>query len=305
MGEGPNILLCVGATKAGTTWLHDQLATHPECHLRTIKEYHYFSTNADAQWEKMIADTRSEMAQLSAMAPADVTDFDRQRLRDLASWLPMITPRKIDAAAFANYLVQGAQDERPSARLVGDFTPAYSVISGKLLEPAASLPRLKVLYLIRDPLARLWSHVRMIADRMDPDRFEVVAPAMLRRVIAGEEDGGIRSIVRRGDYAGNLPKLRRIFGKRLLVMFTEDLFTKAGFDRVLAFLGLSPALADLDRLVHEGRAMPLPADLRPAALKFLRPQYEFIAGEFAQLPSPWQANMAQFTPMPQTTKAVI
>lgn len=302
MGDAPNILLCVGATKAGTTWLHDQLAAHPECYLRTIKEYHYFSTNADAQWTKMITDTQMEIDELAALPADDFSPFEAQRLDDLRSWLPMITPRHIDPAAFAAYLHRSAP---ATAKLVGDFTPAYSVISGKLLEPAARLPRLKVLYLIREPLARLWSHVRMIADRMDPDRFDIVAPAMLRRVVQGEEDGGIRSIVRRGDYLGNLPKLQRLFGNRLMVMFTEDLFTKAGFDRVLAFLGLAPAVADMAKRVHEGRALPLPADLRRAAVTFLRPQYAYIAAEFANLPAAWQENMAQFIPMPQTTKAVI
>ena len=36
------VLLCIGAAKAGTDWLHRQLSMHPECHLRSIKELHYF-----------------------------------------------------------------------------------------------------------------------------------------------------------------------------------------------------------------------------------------------------------------------
>jgi len=291
MGDAPTILLCVGATKAGTTWAHDQLAAHPECHLRTIKEYHYFSTHNDPQWAKMIGDTQDEIAALVAIGADARSGYETQRLRDLQSWLPMILPRSPDPAAFARYLHQGALDERPNARLVGDFTPAYSVISGKLLEVAAALPGLKVLYLMRDPLARLWSHVRMIAERMDPAGFETACHNLLSRAIAGEEDGGIRGMMRRGDYAGNLPKLQRIFGQRLMVMFTEDLFTSLGFARLLAFLGLSPMEPALNSRVHEGRSSALPEGLRGAALSLLRPQYEFVAKEFPTLPQAWRAAM--------------
>jgi len=36
------IFFCVGAAKAGTSWLHRQVSDHPECHFRAINELHYF-----------------------------------------------------------------------------------------------------------------------------------------------------------------------------------------------------------------------------------------------------------------------
>ncbi|MDZ7905290.1 MAG: sulfotransferase [Cypionkella sp.] len=302
MGDEPVILMCVGATKAGTTWLHDQLSAHPECYLRTIKEYHYFSTNADAQWAKMIADTRSEIAEISALPAAARSAYQVRRLDDLASYLPLITPRSIDATRFANYLRASAPS---SAKLVGDFTPAYSVIAGKNLEPMLNMRALKVVYLIRDPLARLWSHIRMTADRAAPDAFAQTCEDLVQRTVLGQEEGGIRGIVRRGDYAGNLPKLQRIFGDKLLVMFTEDLFTKAGFDRLLGFLGLGSMPADMAKRVHEGRALPMPAALRAAALRFLRPQYDYIAQTFPALPQAWRDAMAEMNTAPTAQKVLI
>jgi hypothetical protein len=225
----------------------------------------------------------------------------------------MIMPRKADAAAFAQYLLDGAAAHAPHARVMGDFTPAYSVIQGKLLEPILNMggiggAAVKVVYLLRNPLDRLWSHIRMTADRMAPDSFAQTCTVMTQRLVAGAQDGGLQGIVRRGDYAGNLPKLRRIFGASLLVMFTEDLFTKAGFDKLLDFLGLAPHRPDLARRVHEGRDLPLPAALRRAALNFLRPQYEFVAREFDILPQAWRSAMAELHattntgPMPQEVR---
>jgi hypothetical protein len=313
MGDARVFFFCMGATKAGTTWLHDQLAAHPQCHLRTIKEYHYFSSTGDGQWAKMIADTRSEIAALTAVPPSARSAYQVARLDDLTAWLPQITPRAANPAGFAQFLLDGAATHNPNARVMGDFTPAYSVVRGKWLEPILTMEGIggaavKVIYLLRDPLARVWSHIRMTADRMAPDRFAETAQTMLERMILGADDGGIQGIVRRGDYAGNLPKLRRIFGARLLVMFTEDLFTAAGFARVLAHLGLAPRAPDTQRRVHGGRDLPFPAGLRRAALQFLRPQYQFVAGEFDNLPQAWRDAMAEIGaithsgPLPQEVR---
>ena len=40
----PNLLICVGATKAGTSWLYRYLHDHEECHVRAAKECRYFLT---------------------------------------------------------------------------------------------------------------------------------------------------------------------------------------------------------------------------------------------------------------------
>lgn len=300
MGNVPVILMCVGATKAGTTWLHDQLSAHPDCYLRTIKEYHYFSTIEPAHWDKKITETEGEIAQLEGAGELAAPQV--RRLNDLRSFLPLLLPRRVDAPAFGDYL----RAAPAGTKLVGDFTPAYSILQGKFLQPIKAMGgALKVVYLMRDPLARLWSHIRMSASRTAPNTFDAACADMLQNVIAGDEDGGIRGMLRRGDYATNLPKLQRIFGDSLLVMFTEDLFTKAGFDRLLAFVGLGPLAADMSKRVHEGRDLPMPAALRSAALRFLRPQYDYIAQSFPAMPEAWRAALDEMNTAPTTHKVLI
>jgi hypothetical protein len=38
-----NLFLSVGAMKAGTTWLYEQLKDHPEIYFTPEKEIHYFA----------------------------------------------------------------------------------------------------------------------------------------------------------------------------------------------------------------------------------------------------------------------
>ena len=39
----PTLLICVGATKAGTSWMYRYLHDHEACYVRSVKECHYFS----------------------------------------------------------------------------------------------------------------------------------------------------------------------------------------------------------------------------------------------------------------------
>jgi hypothetical protein len=47
VAQQPTFQICTGATKAGTSWLCRYLLAHPDCHLRAIKERHFFNS-ADA-----------------------------------------------------------------------------------------------------------------------------------------------------------------------------------------------------------------------------------------------------------------
>ena len=40
----PTLLICVGATKAGTSWMYRYLHDHEAYYARSVKECHYFST---------------------------------------------------------------------------------------------------------------------------------------------------------------------------------------------------------------------------------------------------------------------
>ena len=132
----------------------------------------------------------------------------------------------------------------------------------------------------------------MIAKHLDRQKFAAGAMALLDRILGADPTPETKGIVARGDYAAIVPKLRLAFDpKQLLVMFYEDLISLPGVAKLSAFLGIAPGHADFDRRVHQGVRLDLPAEARARALVFLRPQYDFVARQFGEMPSAWRATM--------------
>lgn len=287
MGE-PVTLICVGATKSGTSWLYDHLAGHPECHLRSVKELHFFDPPESGLGRMQARSNAAEISRLTGLLPgadAGRAAHLRRRIADMQAWNGVLAGGDLDG--YRGYLTEGLG----ARRLVADVTPSYALL------PVAGLQRLlsvaadvRVLYLMRDPVARLWSHVRMLAKReATPGQdLSALATARMERAIAGDDlhFGG------RGDYRACLQRLRAAIPvARLMVMFTEEMMTARGLARLWVWLGLRPGPVDFANRVHEGVALPLSPAHRDAARSALRDQYDYVASAFPTLPSAWSANM--------------
>ncbi len=284
MAGEATLLFGVGATKAGTSWLYRYLAAHPECHLRTIKELHFFDAldagRRDAQRKALAATREGLIRGAGNLAP----EARARRIADIDAYLPVLQAG--DTAGYIDYLNFGRTDER----LIADITPAYALLSeGRLGRMACMSADVRFVYLLRDPVARLWSHVRMIARRRSATGRDVAQRAgqVLDRVLSGAE----AHIARRGDYRAALTRLRAaVAPRRLFTGFYEDMFDAKAVTRLCAFLGLSDRPADLRRRVHAGVPVEMSAEQRDRAAAFLRPQYEFVEACLGRLPDAWEAN---------------
>jgi hypothetical protein len=277
------LLFCVGAAKAGTSWLHRVLSDHPGCALRSIKELHFFDALERGEVDRQIAEVEARRARFAAgmegAGPHRLVVRARQ-VKDCDDWLSVL--RAGDDRAYLKYLAAGAE-----GRLVADMTPAYALLpEARLQDMAALAPDVRFLYLIRDPVERLWSHVRMIATaRAAKDgNHEGRAAHVLGRVFRGKES----EIAARSDYAGAIGRLARAVGpRRLLVAVTEEMFTPEGLARIMAFLGLSVPEADFSRRIHEGPGADMEPQGRAEARAWLAAQYDFVAEWLGRRPAGW------------------
>lgn len=167
---GPDFL-CIGAQKGGTRWLYDQLQLHPDFWMPPIKELHYFDRRAPSQAslnlrlrsQQDIARANRRQAEL-ALRPLDQRDVDF-----LEAYVGMRWWWK-DLDAYGRLF--GLKGDR----LSGDVTPDYSALGERTIARIMRrFPRTRVVFIARDPVERVWSHLTMHMRRgsvrrgLDPD----------------------------------------------------------------------------------------------------------------------------------------
>ncbi len=291
----PTLMFGVGAPKCGTTWMHDYLATHPECHFRTFKEMHYFSSlhNFQLNWLLGYLESRVERLERNAMANQGAKrERLLQEIVDARDYYDLMKKRVDDRVGYSRYLLEGIGPKK----LVGDITPAYGLLPVKVLkEMAATSVTSRFVYLIRDPVARLWSHVRMAVEQenVPSEQYEERSQELLRELLAGDKVRQ-RDLLEYSDYAGAIGRLREALPEeKVLIMFYEDLMTPAGVRRLCKFLGIRPHPGNVKKGVNTGRRAKLPEDLRAEMRRYLKPQYDFAAQYFPSLPAAWKKTMAE------------
>ena len=179
---------------------------------------------------------------------------------------------------------------------MGDITPNAALIPAKVLaEMAAMTKETRFVYLMRDPVDRLWSHVRMdVRGKLkEGEDYLEKSRAHLADLLEGRAEEK-ESAYRFSDYQAVIEKLREaVPAEKTLVMFQEDLMTPAGVKRLCSFLGIKYVAGDFGKEVNAGRPVDLPEEDRAAMRRALRPQYEFVAQNFPNLPESWQRTMSE------------
>ncbi len=203
--------LGIGAQKAGTSWLYEQLRQHPELEFPLGKEPHFWN-------------------------------FPH------------------DGAAVEAYLA--TFDAIPA--LAGEFTPAYGILPPETIaEIYARVPRLRLIYLIRNPIERAWSAAKMDCLLAGLE----IATAPEAWLLEHIHSAGSR---RRGDYVTSLCNWLSVYSaEQLLVLRYEQIQTapEALLNRCFAHLGVATRdPAELRRagsreMVFAGDPTPPPAPI--------------------------------------------
>ncbi|SLN30726.1 hypothetical protein AQS8620_00973 [Aquimixticola soesokkakensis] len=302
MARKPTVLICVGATKAGTSWLYDYLEGHPQVWMRTVKEVHYFDAiDLKAGWvaNGLKGQIKADAAKLATLeAGTEWHNWLTRRIADATQILALIEAGTVDEAAYLAYLYDGVEARAKvigqEVRVVGDITPAYALLSEERLKAMAGMAEdVRVVFLMRDPLDRLWSHVRMNASRQAKADEDVVQKSrrMLNQIV---RKGAEADILTRGDYPAIVAKLKRAVPQaKLMLAFNEQLITPEGVTELCDFLGLDPMPADTDKRVHEGVKIKMNERQKREAQEFLAPHYAYVEETLGMLPQRWHANMVR------------
>ena len=188
-------------------------------------------------------------------------DYDLDRLAQEFEWFKRFLDDPVDLAWFANLFPAGRADT-----YCADFS-VFSALLGDedFRELRASVERVRVLYVLRDPLKRYWSHVKhhlAIAEpNCDPRALSTQNFAELLR---GPD------FFPHGCYSAFIETARRHLTKNeLLVIRFEELHADptAGLARIEDFLGIAHHAYDPEQLakkIYTTRRLGIPKSFRTA-----------------------------------------
>lgn len=279
--DGKTMLICVGGTKCATSWLHGYLTGLSGVAASPLKELHFFN-------RKFTRNALSDMDLLAvrrlglylSKAPDPVAML--QDLPEVQAALDRVQMVYDDNAYFAHF----ARICRPETRVLGDVTPAYSAIGAEGFRwmrqvCRAQGMRVRVVFIMRDPVDRLWSQLRHMQQQTIIQDAALAWPKALQSA----------SVMARGDYREIVTALdESLAGDEILYLFYETLTQDAALHRMCDFAGVPYQTADAKARRNETEVTTgLPEPARVAFRRALSAQYAFCHQRFgAEVPAGWQ-----------------
>lgn len=278
--DGRTFLIGVGATKCATSWIYTYLRSLEGVSASPLKEVHFFDRTSAAASEQIDLFAMKRLA-YHFRQEGDVVENLRNRPAFQASLerVKMI----YDSAAYLDHFAGICTAD---TKTLFEITPAYSSIGHAgfrymkdFFATQDMVP--KILFIMRDPVDRLWSHLRY-RDQNTPDLNVLDAwPQMV-------EDPEIAGLA---DYRCTVDALDRVFpAENILFLFYEDLFCEATLRQLCTFAGAAYQPASTNESVNETTLkLDLPDQVRDALLDLLAPQYAFCRQRFSEdVPQSWR-----------------
>lgn len=273
----------IGAEKAGTTWLAGYFYEHPEVFMAPYKEMHYFDSwhllrHATDNWRRYLKRRTYNLAKYGPNNGISTPD----QIRDLQNLYRGSCFRS--DKAYRAFLDYGAAGKKLSA----EITPTYTDLDAAGFRHMAKvLPGVKLILIVRNPIDRFVSQVRM-----DRSYGKARADWPLERILSHPH------YRRRGDYRRTLLEAEKaVDPSRILLTFYERLFDPAHRERELrricTFFDISyrPPGSEEPSNVARDKTFSLDADGR----RYLAQHYEevmrFMAKYDGGLPPSWQADL--------------
>jgi len=268
--------LCVGAQKTATSWLSVVLGRTPGVFMPLVKESHYFRETSARPSPWAGDQRRKQAAELSAI------DCARSRLhahhRQAAQQLEHFSATCVDDDWYRGIFAFAEPGE-----VCGEACPSNFGLPADDIDRVMRFnPEMKIILVVRDPVERVWSHLRMDRAAAAVDIEAVLSSPERRRVYLDYTD-----------YAGSIERWRARCeaGRLKLSLFDDICLDPAGSARaIVSFLGIS-ADADCPAViepVNAGRPAPIPRAVRATLMDLLAVQYRYLEQVFPEAVDRWR-----------------
>src|SRR5277367_6357383 len=236
-------LLCLGAQKCGTSWLHEYLNDHPCADMGFAKEYHVFDALYVDECRRFLTDKINEGIELLQMG-----SFPSNEKTGVFKTLDFFQDTDNYFAYFWSLV-----NNRKEIRLTGDITPSYSALPNSALQLMKDKLsdrgfRVKAVFLMRDPVERCISAMRMNLRNSNTPVTERVEEEKLRT------DYRSPQFELRARYDLTIANIESVFAAGdIHYQFYETLFTLPAIESLCDFLTIPAVAPNFDRRTNVSR----------------------------------------------------
>lgn len=279
--------ICIGAQKAGTTWLSEQLRRHPEVSLPPRKEIRYFDLIHVHDFETIRTQRLRELRSRLNRVLVEKTELTPARVRDMRwhSNYAIVTREQCDDQWYWSLFASTDPE-----KLTGDFSPDYSLLPEQgVRHMKACAPQAKLFFVLRNPVDRIWSgavyalrHIMEAGNR--PSREEV------RNAIGAKIQWNF------SDYRHIIPRYEQFFGPQSINVLFYDQLLNAPLEFIESFCRMAGISFDpqwfsqFDSRVNEGPKLPRDAELIGEIARAQREQLEWLAARFGPVAEAWKRD---------------
>jgi len=273
----------LGAQKAGTTWLAEYLRQHPQFFIPLCKELHFF--NIGSGDGKPDSQNRRFTKMFLTLAKAHETEPEQLLNAEYFDILETLLDRLRLISEPHRYLEIFSKRVTAGHRAFGEITPSYSLIDESRLQRIRDThSKVKVIFLMRDPVGRIWSNLWFKNEKnADYDPYARWPGAL--------HDPTIEERTR---YDLIVPRIDSVFApEEIYYGFFETIFTETAVRQLCDFLEIDYIPGDFDANPNPTRAgtSEKPSEYIDAVRREYARVYDFVRRRFgAQCPWPPAGN---------------
>ena len=281
-----NLLLSVGAMKAGTSWLYHMLEDHPDINITPVKEVHYFwDIHGDSRFLTYSQRVEAVSNHVGRLLPIVGSD----RVGPTLDWMKRFLAEPVDDAWFA-----GLFTERSSKLYCAEFSNMSSHLSDEGWAHVRSIAgSVRVLYTVRSPVSRMWSHARYHAYLTgELEQFPIWDTARFQEFLIGS------GCVENGRYSKVIDNLRRNFTEaEVLISDFSDIRDRPVhlLRDIEDFLNVSHVRyseAALKLIHNAGSELQPSKAFKMAAIPFVEEELTSLAKMNFQVPDAWTVELS-------------
>lgn len=225
--------LIIGAQKAGTSWIYQNLKNHPEIWTPPVKEFHFFDEYERRLNKNKTSDPITRKSyfnrKIKVFLKSLYLAFVKMKIKYIRfGFLYAFTTRGLSKKLMKRYILMFDKN-----KISGDITPAYATLSEEtIIKIREYLLNLKVIFVLRNPVERFWSETRMrFRDNLLKNRLE-----------KEEITKFLNKNDLRNDYIYTIDLWSKYFGGNFNVMFYDELVEKPDdfLRKIHQIIGVTP-----------------------------------------------------------------